>query len=176
MDKDWLLCRAGCACALFHCHLILWRCRLLGFPQFFQQLLMNRALPLISFSIRCIAVLLIVWLYFSFDAAKYSFFPQCPFHTLTHLYCPGCGSQRSLSALLHGQFIKALSYNLLFVVSLPLLIYSAIAYTLNTFKPHSVQQKLVYSPIFIKICLWLVVAFFILRNIPCSFLSFLRPE
>ena len=176
MDKNRLLCRARCNRALFACHLRFRHDRLLGFAQFFQQLLMNRSLPLFFFIIRCIAILSVVWLYFYFDAARYSFFPQCPFHMLTHLYCPGCGSQRSLSALLHGEIAKALSYNLLFVISLPLVIYSALVYTFNTFSALPVQQKLVYSPFFIKTCLWLVIAFFILRNIPFPLFSFLRPE
>ena len=131
---------------------------------------------LFFFTIRCIAILTLVWLYFSFDAARYSFFPQCPFHTVTHLYCPGCGSQRALSALLHGNIKRALSYNVLFVISLPLVIYSAVVYTLNVFGRKPIAQKLVYSPRFIQICLWSVVLFFVLRNLPFPLFSFLRPD
>lgn len=130
---------------------------------------------LLFFSLRSIVILTIVWLYFSFDAGKNSFFPRCPFYTLTHFYCPGCGSQRSLSALLRGHILQALSYNLLFVASLPLVMYSAIIYTINVFRTAPIKQQFVYSPSFIKSCLWLVVAFFILRNVPVPAFSFLRP-
>lgn len=137
---------------------------------------MNRVAKFPLFAIRCVVILFVVWLYFSFDAARYSFFPRCLFHTITHLYCPGCGSQRSLSALLHGDVKKALSSNLLFMLSLPLIVYSAIVYTLNIFGRKAIKQKFVYSPLFIKVCLYIVIFFFILRNLPFAAFSFLRPE
>ena len=35
----------------------------------------------------------------------------CPLHALTGLYCPGCGGTRSLTALLHGDFLLAVHEN-----------------------------------------------------------------
>lgn len=123
-------------------------------------------------------------LYFFVDARYSRFFPRCPFFTLTGLYCPGCGSQRAVSALLHGNFITAVHYNALFVASLPLVLYSAIVSLrttvyeiirdfgekrnviwLNLFRPDSIPQKIFYSPVFVKILLVVVVLFWILRNI-----------
>ena len=40
--------------------------------------------------------------YFAVDPATFPFMPQCVFHRLTGLQCVGCGSQRMLHALLHG--------------------------------------------------------------------------
>jgi hypothetical protein len=137
---------------------------------------MNRNFRIIAFFIRSAVVLLLGWLYFSFNPLQHSFFPSCPFHALTHLYCPGCGSQRSLSALLHGHIVQALSFNPLFIASLPLVFYSAVVYTLNTFGVHPVRQKLVYSPLFINIILSTVIVFFVLRNLPFPFFAFLRPD
>src|SRR5215471_10447887 len=57
---------------------------------------------------------------FHFDPEKAGFFPVCQFHQWTGLDCPGCGSQRALHALLHGQLITALHDNLLLILSLPL--------------------------------------------------------
>lgn len=48
--------------------------------------------------------------------------PKCLFHELTGLECPGCGSQRMLHALLHGNIIEAWHYNALFVAMIPILI------------------------------------------------------
>jgi len=45
--------------------------------------------------------------------------PPCPFHTLTGLFCPGCGSTRCLYALTHLDLTGALAMNPLLVVSLP---------------------------------------------------------
>ena len=48
-------------------------------------------------------------------------FPVCPFHALTGWLCPGCGSQRALHDLMHGNFGEAFRHNALLVVSIPLL-------------------------------------------------------
>lgn len=41
------------------------------------------------------------------------FLPMVPcfFSTFLGIYCPGCGGTRSLSALLHGHFLRALWYH-----------------------------------------------------------------
>src|SRR4051794_13613765 len=51
-----------------------------------------------------------------------SFYPRCPFHLLTGLHCPGCGSTRCLHALLHGRLLDALHCNALAILALPLLL------------------------------------------------------
>lgn len=35
----------------------------------------------------------------------------CVFHTLTGLYCPGCGGTRAVKYLLHGQVFKSVYYH-----------------------------------------------------------------
>jgi hypothetical protein len=39
------------------------------------------------------------------------FVPACPFHALTGMPCPGCGSTRALVALVGGDFAAALGWN-----------------------------------------------------------------
>ena len=58
--------------------------------------------------------------FFVFDPTKVPMFPQCTFHQVTGLDCPGCGAQRALHQLLHGNVVAALRLNAMFVVSLPL--------------------------------------------------------
>lgn len=45
--------------------------------------------------------------------------PRCMFHTLTGWECPGCGSQRLLHALLHGDVAGAWRANAFLLLSLP---------------------------------------------------------
>ncbi len=58
---------------------------------------------------------------FNFNPAGHRFYPPCPFHWLTHLYCPGCGSLRALHHLLHGRWMAGLAQNPLMVIALPFL-------------------------------------------------------
>ena len=48
-----------------------------------------------------------------------SYYPGCHFHRLTGLHCPGCGTTRGLSALLHGRLAQAVAYNPLMFLFLP---------------------------------------------------------
>ena len=53
------------------------------------------------------------------DPVRGGILPGCPFHALTGLYCPGCGSCRALHQLLSGHVGAAISYNLLTILALP---------------------------------------------------------
>ena len=121
-------------------------------------------------------VLLIILLYFFVDARYTSLFPHCPFHYLTGLYCPGCGSQRAISSLLHGDVLQAMNFNLMLVISLPLLLYSAYVKIHNTVSKKVLQQKFFYSPVFVKVTLILVILFWIARNIQSQPFSLLAPH
>ena len=61
--------------------------------------------------------------YYLMNPLDCKFAPKCPFWLLTGLKCPGCGSQRALHALLHGDILQAMRYNVLF---LPSIIYVAL--------------------------------------------------
>ena len=60
-------------------------------------------------------------LLYAFDPADAGFFPRCPSLALTGWRCAGCGSQRALHALLHGDLAAAWSLNPLLVVAVPYL-------------------------------------------------------
>lgn len=103
-------------------------------------------------------------------------FPPCPFHALTGFYCPGCGSQRAFSALVHGELISALHYNLLMVACLPLLFYSAFIFVLNSLRRKELVQKIFYSVSFVRWLFVVVVLFWIARNIPVQPFALLAPH
>ena len=51
-------------------------------------------------------------IYYVFDpSAEGNLFPRCVFRTFTGWKCPGCGSQRALHALLHGNLLDVVRYN-----------------------------------------------------------------
>lgn len=59
-------------------------------------------------------------LYFIFDPADSALAPKCMFHAITGWDCAGCGSQRMLHALLHGDLAGAWRANPFLLCVLPL--------------------------------------------------------
>src|SRR5688500_15995711 len=113
-----------------------------------------------------IAVIALSLLYFFYPASEGSFHPDCILNKLTGLFCPGCGSQRAVSALVHGDILQAADFNILLLLSLPLLGYAAFVFIYNAFKEQKLQQRIFYSPRFAKGFLTIVILFAILRNLP----------
>lgn len=61
-------------------------------------------------------------IYFFYDPSQPgNWFPRCTFLTLTGYKCPGCGSQRAIHSLLHGDVLQAFRYNAALLVMIPLL-------------------------------------------------------
>lgn len=81
---------------------------------------MSKKILRIAIAIAVLAVAVVI--YFLFSPEESDFFPQCPFHYLTGLDCPGCGSQRVIHHLLHLQIGKAFFNNPLLVTAIPYLI------------------------------------------------------
>lgn len=119
------------------------------------------------FSLITLVVLLIGgFVYFKFNPAHSPFFPKCPFLMATGLKCPGCGSQRTLHALLHGDLRSAFAHNTLLVVSIPYLLLLVFAHTLQVFIPATARFNFqIQRPEVIQLYLALVVLFWIGRNL-----------
>ena len=127
------------------------------------------ALRCILYLATVLVVALAVVYYFRHDPARSgSLFPPCFFHRLTHLYCPGCGSQRAAHQLLHGRLLGALRCNPLMCLAIPVLAWEALAKATRRF-PSLLDRPRVGWTI-----LWVVIVFWIARNLPvwpCTFLA-----
>lgn len=100
----------------------------------------------------------------------------CSFREVTGLECPGCGGQRSMHLLLHGNFLQALRYNVFFVVGMPFLAYFYImAVRVYILKQEKYLKSFVFTSWFGFALLIFVVTFFILRNIPIWPFTLLAP-
>jgi hypothetical protein len=129
---------------------------------------------LAQFIIVTMAVVILSLLYFFYPAADSNFYPKCIFYSITGFDCPGCGSQRAASALLHGRIMDALDYNILFVLLIPLVFYSAFVFSWNAFSRKKITQNIFYSPVFVKTILFLALVFWVSRNIPVSPFNWLK--
>ena len=104
-----------------------------------------------------------VVIYSTFDPSASRWFPRCPFLMLTGLKCPGCGTQRAIHALLHGDVLSALHFNALLPVSIPLLLLYGYAELVRTRKPRFYNR--VNSVSAILAVLIVVIVWWIVRNI-----------
>ena len=112
-----------------------------------------------------IVLMVAAYLYYTYDPAKHSWFPQCPFKIVTGLECPGCGSQRAIHALLHGEFRQVFHYNALI---LPFISYLILGFAYRLVKRPSPQlltwRKILFGEYAIKIITVVIFVYFIWRN------------
>jgi hypothetical protein len=84
--------------------------------------------PLLIFSlIGVVAIGAALLLFFVDPAAGNGLYPPCPFHYLTGLHCPGCGSLRATHQLLHGNIRGAFALNPLYILMVPFLGYALLS-------------------------------------------------
>jgi hypothetical protein len=129
------------------------------------------------FKIALIAILLggFVFIYYFFNPSL-SFFIPCPLHYITGFYCPGCGSQRAIHHLLHGNFIGAFRFNPLMVLTLPILIYGLAIALSNWVFGTKFRFMLFYSKLFIYGYFGLALLYWVLRNLSYYPFNLLAPK
>lgn len=115
-------------------------------------------------------------LLFAFDPAQHAFFPKCVFYWTTGLFCPGCGSQRALHALLHGHLGAALGQNALVVLALPYLGYVAGRRALEATGRARARTGAPLPRTAALALVALVVGFAVLRNLPMMPFAWLAPD
>lgn len=127
--------------------------------------------------IAIILPILIVYGYYAYYRETDStWINQCTIYKFTGLDCPGCGGQRSLHFLLHGNIVQALHYNILFIIGLPFLAYFYyIAIRVYILNQREYLKSFVFSKKFAYIFLAVLLVFFILRNIPIPPFTYLSP-
>lgn len=89
----------------------------------------------------------------------------CPFHALTGLWCPGCGSLRAVNDLTHGDVLGAASSNLVLVLALPFVAVIWAAWLRRSWA--GTRRRVTGVP---PAVVWLVVVpvvvFWVVRNLP----------
>jgi len=89
--------------------------------------------------------------------------PACPFHLLFGGYCPGCGNTRSILALLHGDVLGSLHYNITIVL---LCLIGIAFYIEGGLKFFGYEVKIVpRNSVFWFIILGLMLIYYVARNI-----------
>jgi len=114
--------------------------------------------------ILAIAALLVFGIiYYALDPSQSGMFPRCTFLTLTGYKCPGCGSQRAIHALLHGDVVGAFKYNALLLISIPWIALCLYAETQRIRNPRLYTH--INAPQLMWFFLITVLLWWLLRNI-----------
>jgi hypothetical protein len=112
---------------------------------------------------------------YTFNPATSGIYPICPFHALTGLHCPGCGTGRAIHQLLHGNLGAAMRLNPLAVLLLPPVAYGSLSIALQALGRKPLPSK--FIPAFwIWTLLAVILLFWALRNVPYYPFSLLAPH
>jgi hypothetical protein len=120
-----------------------------------------------------IALLALGIFYYIVNPTTFLYTPKCHFHEFTGLHCPGCGSQRAIHQILHGNIWEGIKHNFLVAIG-----FLFISYKLYAFY-FAGKAKIQIHILQYKAIPWVVIAivfvFWILRNIPCEPFVILAP-
>ena len=99
---------------------------------------------------------------YNLNPTEYYFMPKCPLKLITGLSCPGCGIQRAIHALLHGEIVKAISFNYYLVYSGPYAASFILLWLLpeNTYKEKFrsvIENKYVVDFYIFSFIIWMVM-------------------
>lgn len=123
---------------------------------------------------------------FLFAVAAYSFtfllmnpvdFPlkiPCVLYEVTGLYCPGCGGNRGAYYILHGDILKGLKNNLLLLLFIPGFVFASINEIMLLFSGKQFAYPDFNHRVF-YILVGIILLYWVLRNLPFEWFSFLRP-
>ncbi len=95
------------------------------------------------------------------NPASIDVLPACPFHSITGLKCPGCGSMRALHLMFRGEFEAAVYHNFIAILLFPVAMLSVI---LAVIRGIDLFDRLT-KPLIYRIILAGVLIFFISRNV-----------
>ena len=96
----------------------------------------------------------------------------CPFKAVTGLDCPGCGGTRAAHQLFTGHLGQAVDFNVLAVLAFPFILWGLFV-SLTAMLGGPRWRSVSLSPAWTRVALVVVVAFWVLRNVPVAPFSWL---
>jgi Protein of unknown function (DUF2752) len=112
-----------------------------------------------------IAAVFYITIIVSFDPAQHWWIPKCPLLWATGIRCPGCGSQRTIHAIMHGQWATAWQTHPLLFFAIPYILLGFYAEnTLHTPLGRWLRVHL-FGKVAILICMAVILVYAVVRNV-----------
>jgi hypothetical protein len=111
------------------------------------------------------------YLQFAYTSGR-SLLPPCLFHSITGLYCTGCGMTRALHYFMQGQFYQGFRMNPLAVLSAPFLLWALLLTLYRLIMGKSMPNIPSWAPWAI---LAVILVYTVARNLPWEPFSWLAP-
>ena len=87
----------------------------------------------------CISVLIGITVLYWINPEDHMWMPKCPTKLLFNIDCPGCGFQRAIHAILHGEFKRAFALNPFLFLAAP---YAIIAFSYENIRNNRIKKKI----------------------------------
>ena len=126
---------------------------------------MTKTVKNIFYAFAALILLGVVYFFYRFNPSTEKFFLPCPFKLITGYDCPGCGSQRAVHALLHGDVAQAFHFNPLFVIAIPYVIIGLIFNIQTVKEKYPKARKLLFGKKTIYLILTIILIFWVGRNL-----------
>lgn len=111
------------------------------------------------------ATVMVGLIIYKFNPSLYWFMPKCPFKLITGFNCPGCGIQRAIYELLHGNFYEAIKYNYFLVYSGPYFASFLVVWVMPDGKYRTSLKDIIENKIIVNIYIFSFILWLIFRNI-----------
>lgn len=113
-----------------------------------------------------------IWYVKATDPNGPSLLPPCLFHSVTGLWCTGCGITRALHHILNGHFYAGFRMNPLAVLALPFLLWFTALLFWRLWRNKPLPDVPLWLP---WVTLAVILAYTIARNLPWEPFSWLAP-
>lgn len=102
--------------------------------------------------------------------------PPCLFHHVTGWHCPGCGNTRATKALIRGDLPAAARQNILFVSTLPLLLYGGFRVWHRWIWGDLRFRPFPWKAWHGRLIVGVILVFSVVRNLPWQPFAWLAPD
>ncbi len=118
---------------------------------------LENSIYIIGLCLPCIGLMLLMLWQFLPAAVIEKLQVPCLFHSITGMYCPGCGGTRAVKALLGGKLFLSFLYHPIVVYGIIIYLWFMLSHTIEGVSKHRLQIGMHYRDIYLWLALGIVI-------------------